>query len=493
MHHLFAWIGAQLASALAHAHAHGVFHGDVKPSNVLLTRDGPPLLMDFNLSGNMALSLTAKGGTLPYMPPEQLRVVGLADGSAAQYDQRSDIYSLGAMLYEALTGQTPFPVAEESGDRTQIAKRLLELQQAGPVPIRHRTDQVPPKLAALIESCLRFHPSDRIQQADALAAMLQSETDFYHRLRWRISSNRKRVRIGGSALLSLLVGCGFILAQRPARHERLLYEAIRHREAGQHLAAEDALRESLKANPSYADAQFEIARTALEQKSYVAAHEALTRLEEMTPDARSAAYKGYCFNREQRHGAAIPWYLLAIERGADAPEILNNLGYSYMQGSSLLSDSQARDAAYGYLRTALDVRPSWPTVQLNWIRLAIERNQEDGVAMPDNIPATCYQLVSAKPNCGYCVDRAAAAVALMSPTRPGVRAQGIAHLNRAIELGHGPNALTLRSAPRWAAYREDARLGPIYDLLEHRRPTRTGDRVSSIIEPVSLARSGAAN
>jgi serine/threonine protein kinase len=486
-HHLIAWVGELLASALAHAHAQGVFHGDIKPSNILLARDGAPLLMDFNLSGNIALSLAAKGGTLPYMPPEQLRVVTLADGSAAQYDRRSDIYSLGAVLYEALTGRVPFPIDDAGADQVQIAKRLLVQQQSGPLPIQNLASKVPSSLAAVVEMCLLFHPSDRIQQAHELAELLHSETSLYKRLCWRLSSHRKGAALAGLTLFSVLVAGGVFLAQRPPRYERLLHAAIHHREIESFVAAEDALREALKERPSYADAQFEMARTALAQKSFSAAHEALNRLEEMTPDARSAAYKGYCFNLEQRHGAAIPWYLIAIERGGNTLEVLNNLGYSYMHGSSLLGDKKGRNESHAHLGSALAMCPNCPSVQLNWIALAVMRNQHDGVPIAENVPEICCQLVTSNSNCGYCFERASVALALMSPSKPELRDQGIAYLERAIELGHGPDARSLRSESSWSSYRDDARLRLTLDTLDEGPRPRSGDRVSPIIQPLSLA------
>jgi eukaryotic-like serine/threonine-protein kinase len=487
LQHHIAGVGEQLASALAHAHAQGVYHGDVKPSNILLASDGAPLLMDFNLSGNIALSLAAKGGTLPYMPPEQLRVVALADGSAAQYDRRSDIYSLGAVLYEALAGRVPFSIDDVRGGQIQIAKQLLEHQQSGPAPIRSLASEVPPSLAEIIESCLRYHPSDRIQQADELAALLRSETSHYKLLRWRLSSNRRRVALAGAALFSILLASVVYLAQRPPRHERLLHAAVHHRELKNYAAAEDALREAIKERPSYPEAQFELARTALAEKSYGAAHEALNRLEEMSPDARSAAYKGYCFNLEQRHDAAIPCYLMAMERGGDTLEVLNNLGYSYMHGRSLLGVKRGRSDAYERLTSALALRPKCPSVQLNWIALAIERNQMDGVPMPDDLPEISSQLVTSNPNCGHCFERAAFALALMSPVTPERLDQGVAYLIRAFELGHGPDARLLQSRGPWSLYRDDARLRPILTTLAERPPTRRGDRLSPIMEPLSLA------
>jgi eukaryotic-like serine/threonine-protein kinase len=489
VHHLFAWIGEQLAHGLAHAHSHGVFHGDVKPSNILIARDGTPHLMDFNLSGNLALSLAARGGTLPYMPPEQLRVVALGDGQDAQYDQRSDIYSLGAVLYEALTGGVPYPIASCQADHKKIAEDLLKRQRSGPDPIRSVAIEVPHTLANVIECCLRYHPTDRIQTASELASLLHKESSLYRRLHWRLSTNRRLVVASGALLAASLLAIGLFLAQQPPKHVRLLREAVNIREADDYPASEVVLRRSLELSPTYADAHFELARTMLVQKSFRAAHESLTKLEELSPDARSAAYKGFCFNRQQDHDAAIPWYVIALDRGGATPEVHNNLGLSYLHGRSLLSEEDARNQSYCHLELAMASRPHSPGIQLNWIVLAIERNRADGAAIPDNVVNVCSQLLKSNPNCGFCFERAAIALALAAQSGPEWRDRGVAYLERAIELGHGPDALHLRTAPQWSAYRDHPRMEAILAKLENDKRARTASVVSQILEPISLARS----
>ncbi len=118
----FVGLGAQLADALAYAHRHGVVHSDIKPANILMASDGQPRLLDFNVSyrstsdGMVALDAPL-GGTIPYMAPEHRRALN----HQGRVDARSDIYSLGVVLFQMLTAacrtETPLPATLPFGIR----------------------------------------------------------------------------------------------------------------------------------------------------------------------------------------------------------------------------------------------------------------------------------------------------------------------------------------------------------------------------------------
>lgn len=158
------WIGARIADALAHAHERGILHLDLKPANILLTDDGQPMLLDFNLSIDLnsldPLEMGRLGGTLSYMSTEQLNAFA---GGKRDLDCRSDLYSLGVILFELLTGTSPFP--RRLGRMSDVVKALRQ-DRGGPVPsARARNPAIPAAVEAIIRKLLEPDRVRRYQNA----------------------------------------------------------------------------------------------------------------------------------------------------------------------------------------------------------------------------------------------------------------------------------------------------------------------------------------
>ncbi len=167
------WVGARLAEALAYAHERGVLHLDVKPANVLIHRGGRPLLADFNVSRRGdAGDDQPFGGTPAYMAPEHLDAFNPAEATTpAAVDGRADVYSLGAVLFEMLTGARPFaPRGDLAGSRT-LSDMAAERRAGAPSP-RARWPQVPAVLDRAVRRCLEPDPARRYQTASELARAL---------------------------------------------------------------------------------------------------------------------------------------------------------------------------------------------------------------------------------------------------------------------------------------------------------------------------------
>jgi serine/threonine protein kinase/tetratricopeptide (TPR) repeat protein len=170
------WLGACLANGLAHAHKRGILHLDLKPANILVTEDGLPMLLDFNLAynteGGHPDHLPRIGGTVPYMSPEQFQ--SCRDG-IMQVDARSDIYSLGIILFQLLTGKFPFPTVSLKSPE-QIPSFLKD--RSGPPPrVRTVNSEVSLAMEAILYRCLQANPADRYASADQLAEDLQRQFD----------------------------------------------------------------------------------------------------------------------------------------------------------------------------------------------------------------------------------------------------------------------------------------------------------------------------
>jgi eukaryotic-like serine/threonine-protein kinase len=160
--HRAAEVGRWVCEALAAAHARGLVHRDIKPANVLVSRDGLVKVADFGIAKAAATpTLTGSGallGTAAYLSPEQ------AQGGPV--DARSDLYSLGCVLYELLTGTPPFAA---DSPLAVVAQQVAE----APAPLSRRNPQVGPELEAVVMTALAKQPARRYQTAVAMGEDLE--------------------------------------------------------------------------------------------------------------------------------------------------------------------------------------------------------------------------------------------------------------------------------------------------------------------------------
>ncbi len=153
-------IAADIARGLAKAHERGIIHRDIKPANVMITSDGLVKILDFGiakLSDSSAIHTTGALGTTAYMSPEQ--------ASAASLDHRTDLWSLGIVLYEMLTGVRPF-----RGNEPAILHGLLHVD---PEPVTRRRPDAPPAIESALARALAKRAADRYASAHELIADLE--------------------------------------------------------------------------------------------------------------------------------------------------------------------------------------------------------------------------------------------------------------------------------------------------------------------------------
>jgi serine/threonine-protein kinase len=196
-------IASVVSQALAHMHGLGIIHRDLKPDNIMIRRDGGLCLVDFGLSEEVVpghglfAGLAQIFGTPEYMAPEQV--------SNKRNDERTDIYSLGVILYQMLTGQLPFP-----GDDPWVATQ--QRVNGDPVAPRSINPLITPQAEEIVLRAMRRRPEDRYASARAFQAELDApEKVHVTGLAGRLEAPRWRLSLHGTPILAgLIIGVGFL-------------------------------------------------------------------------------------------------------------------------------------------------------------------------------------------------------------------------------------------------------------------------------------------
>jgi len=193
-------IARQVADALAAGHGHDIVHRDIKPDNILLDKSGHVLVTDFGIAkaaqAATAAQLTTEGmiiGTPQYMSPEQ--------AAGDRVDGRSDIYSLGIVLYQMLSGEPPF---DGDSSASILAKQITQ----APIPIRRTRSDVSDELAFVLERMLQKSPARRFQTAAELSRALVDALPTAARDRVRVPLRRRLRAMAFKSLIGLgVAGC----------------------------------------------------------------------------------------------------------------------------------------------------------------------------------------------------------------------------------------------------------------------------------------------
>lgn len=301
------WV-ADLLDALGRLHAEGIVHRDLKPENILVTTEGTAKLMDFGIARlSRSETLTADGatlGTLHYMSPEQVQ--------GSKVDARSDIFSMGAVIYELLTGQYAF-----QGEHPYAA--MYAIAHEPPRPIAELVNDLPSGLPEAIERALAKNPDDRYPSADAFRAALAdllkpSETPASP------APTERRSHVKTLVLVSTLAGVAiatiiFLVAWKGYRDHQL---AIRYNEKamiawekGDLAEADSLLRKALSIEPDFPQVLTNLGDLSWDREDYSGAEKAYRAA------IRADSSFVYAYNNLAR---------FLIERGqaAEAAAILDN-------------------------------------------------------------------------------------------------------------------------------------------------------------------------
>jgi serine/threonine protein kinase len=438
-------MAVQLAEALAFIHSRGICHRDLKPSNVLLTPDGRPMLLDFNLALHKRLSGGQVAGTPAYMPPEQLLALDPDNRSdlPCLIDERSDLYSLGVILYELLTGVHPFEPLPLDLSARELFPLLLAKQKGGIRPIRQLNPHVDKALAETIERCLAYHAEDRPQSAAELVAALRQLLSRFHRTRRWAALHKTLLAAAAACGLAVFSVSAYWLIPSQPYSIRQLHKGLDRYQRGKYEDALQYLNQAVVAEPHSVDSHFARARVFQHLGRIESALADYEKADELAnqQDGRIKASMAYCLSQSGNHDRAILHYQQALQLDFGTAEVFNNLGYSYLQSRPFLGANNILDEAQCWLDKAIKLNDRLGVAFYNRAILDIKRTAANPQRIPEQGLADIRKAIDLGPVTAPLFVDAARICALASKSNSALMAETLDYLEKAIELGFPPKDL----------------------------------------------------
>ena len=426
-------MGAQLADALAFVHERHIYHRDLKPSNILVRPDGRPMLLDFNLSFDQRTKEKGVGGTLQYMAPEHLRATDRDYRGVCLVDGRSDLFSLGVILYELLAGEHPFGPIPEKGTEEEIRSLVYEHHKRGYQPLQKKNPLVDRQLARIVDECLAADPAERYQSAGDLAQALRKCGSPGQRWLRRVRRHPRTVAAVGAAVLGAAVLLfAVVLAIRdpfPVRHYQ---EGIKAYQDGNYAKAVEYLDRSL-AEEETVHSYLARGRAHLKLGKKQLAVDDFTAADHLQPSGQTKASLAYGLTQlvPPKFKPAAFLYEKAIENGLATSDVYLNLAYCRMQIRG--GDRKAVDA----LQKAIALDPKNQMAYYQRARLDVKLvsdNPAYNTLTPEGL-AALRQAFEIGPATGPMHLEAAYHYVLAQELEPRWKELALDHVQKAIEGG----------------------------------------------------------
>lgn len=372
------WLAIMIAKGIAYIQTQGIYHGDLKPSNILLTDQGTPVLIDFNLAQSTSIETRRVGGTLPYMAPEHLQLLATSNFVDCLNTSQSEVFAYGVVLYEMLTSEHPYCKQDNSIDYQESAAKILESKKASEDAYITRLKDFDPRLRKLIKNCLSSNAKDRPSSFEEIVKSLEDMRTNASRVT-RFMRRRPATVIAMLALLvTLTIGCA---AFYPTALDYLtIKRADWELATGEYSQAIKILAPYVESHPKNLQAKRKLASAYLSGGDFKSAKKHFNPSWRLSKDPLDSAMVGYCSNLDDQPDASISDYAVA-NQVVGFFNVAVNHNYSKKLLSILMrygADSETSEKIEQLLVNAHQAAPDNQSVKMLMMRHAIfnHRNRQ---------------------------------------------------------------------------------------------------------------------